>query len=137
MTERRPTSPPRAVKHTPPPRALRRLRVIVRGAVQGVGFRPFVYGLAVKHSLSGWVYNTSEDVRIEVEGQAEAIRQFEWELKTKAPPLAHIESITVEYHRPCGYKTLRFGRARLRRGSINSFLQMSLPVNLAWRVAES
>ena len=51
--------------------------ISVRGIVQGVGFRPFVYGLAVKHNLKGCVYNTSEDVRIEVEGEVEAVKQFE------------------------------------------------------------
>jgi len=76
----------------------------VRGIVQGVGFRPFVYGLATKHNLKGWVCNTSEGVKIEVEGEAQAIRQFQLELKTKAPPLAHIENIAITYHPPTGYK---------------------------------
>ncbi|GAI34857.1 unnamed protein product, partial [marine sediment metagenome] len=46
--------------------------ISVFGVVQGVGFRPFVYGLATKHNLKGWVCNTSEDVKIEIEGEAEA-----------------------------------------------------------------
>ena len=75
---------------------LRLASISVRGIVQGVGFRPFVYGLAVKHNLKGWVYNTSEDVKIEVEGKAEAIQQFEQELRTQAPPLAHIENIAID-----------------------------------------
>jgi hydrogenase maturation protein HypF len=90
--------------------------ISVRGIVQGVGFRPFVYGLAVKHNLKGWVYNTSEDVRIEVEGKAEAIRQFERELGTKAPPLALIENIAVEYHRPVGYKSFEIRKSQAQRG---------------------
>ncbi|MDH5364149.1 MAG: acylphosphatase, partial [Dehalococcoidia bacterium] len=57
----------------------------VRGIVQGVGFRPFVYGLATKYNLMGWVCNTSEDVKIEIEGETEAIEQFKLELQTKAP----------------------------------------------------
>jgi len=76
----------------------------VRGVVQGVGFRPFVYGLATKYHLKGCVYNTSEDVKIEVEGKTEAIKQFQLELKAKAPPLAHIKDITTTYHLPAGYK---------------------------------
>ena len=79
-------------------------RISVRGIVQGVGFRPFVYGLATRHNLKGWVCNTSEDVRIEVEGEARAVEQFLAELKTSAPPLAHIEDITTSYHPPAGYK---------------------------------
>ncbi len=83
---------------------LRLAHISVRGVVQGVGFRPFVYGLAIKHDLKGWVYNTSEDVKIEVEGKSEAVKQFQLELKTKAPPLAHIEDITTTYRPPIGYK---------------------------------
>jgi len=90
--------------------------ISVRGIVQGVGFRPFVYGLAVKHKLRGWVYNTSEDVKIEVEGKGEAIEQFERELRTQAPPLAHIENITVEYHRPVGYKNFEIRKSQAQRG---------------------
>ena len=90
--------------------------ISVRGIVQGVGFRPFIYGLAVKHNLKGWVYNTSEDVKIEVEGTAEAIRQFEQELRTQAPPLAHIENVTLEYHRPAGYKSFEIRKSQAQRG---------------------
>ena len=77
--------------------------ISVRGIVQGVGFRPFVYGLAVKHGLKGWVCNTSEGVKIEVEGKAEAIQRFEQELHTQAPPLAHIEEVAIKYLPPVGY----------------------------------
>ena len=47
-------------------------RVTVRGVVQGVGFRPFVYRLANHHNLKGWVRNTSGSVEIEVEGDEES-----------------------------------------------------------------
>jgi hydrogenase maturation protein HypF len=90
--------------------------ISVRGIVQGVGFRPFVYGLAVKHNLKGWVYNTSEDVRIEIEGEAEAVGQFELELKTKAPPLAHIEGVTIEHHPPRGYKNFEIRHSQAQEG---------------------
>jgi hydrogenase maturation protein HypF len=90
--------------------------ISVRGIVQGVGFRPFVYGLTVKHNLKGWVYNTSEDVRIEVEGEAKAIKQFERELEIKAPPLAHIENITIEYHPPRGYKNFEIRQSQAQAG---------------------
>jgi hydrogenase maturation protein HypF len=96
--------------------SLKSASISVRGIVQGVGFRPFVYGLAVKHNLKGWVYNTSEDVRIEVEGAAEAIKQFERELETKAPPLAHIENITIEYHPPRGYKNFEIRQSQAQAG---------------------
>jgi hydrogenase maturation protein HypF len=96
--------------------SLKSASISVRGIVQGVGFRPFVYGLAVKHNLKGWVSNTSDDVRIEVEGVAEAIERFEWELRTKAPPLARIENVIIEYHRPRGYKEFEIRRSQAQAG---------------------
>jgi hydrogenase maturation protein HypF len=72
------------------------LRISVRGVVQGVGFRPFVYQLAARHGLCGWVCNTSEDVKIEVEGETKDIELFLKNLRKQAPPLAHIEDITTE-----------------------------------------
>ena len=96
--------------------SLKLASISVRGIVQGVGFRPFVYGLAVEHNLKGWVYNTSEDVRIEVEGAAEAIKQFERELETKAPPLARIENVTIEYHPPRGYKNFEIRQSQAQAG---------------------
>lgn len=71
-----------------------RQHLFVRGVVQGVGFRPFVYGLALEHSLVGFVGNNSEGVFIEVEGTPTAIAVFIDALRNNPPPLAHIESIT-------------------------------------------
>jgi len=85
-------------------RALELARISVHGIVQGVGFRPFVYRLATDLNLKGWVCNTSEDVRIEIEGGREAIEQFCLELTVKAPPLARIEDIAITYHHPVSYK---------------------------------
>ncbi len=61
------------------------VHISVRGVVQGVGFRPFVYQLATRYNLKGWVCNTSEDVKIEVEGEPEAIEQFLRALKRASP----------------------------------------------------
>jgi len=96
--------------------SLKLAHISVRGIVQGVGFRPFVYSLATKHNLKGWVYNTSEDVKIEVEGEAAAIEQFERELQTKAPPLAHIEGVTINYHPPLGYKSFEIRHSQALEG---------------------
>jgi hydrogenase maturation protein HypF len=70
-----------------------RLRLRVRGVVQGVGFRPHVYGLASRFGLSGFVRNDAEGVLIEVEG-AEA-EQFVHALRLDRPPLAHLDSLDV------------------------------------------
>ena len=71
----------------------RRLRLRVRGAVQGVGFRPHVYGLASRLSLSGFVRNDAEGVLIEVEGAG--ADQFVHALRLAPPPLARIDSLDV------------------------------------------
>lgn len=72
-----------------------RQRLFVRGIVQGVGFRPFVYGLARQHQLSGFVGNNSSGVFIEIEGDTESVVKFRQELTKTPPPLAHIEDITI------------------------------------------
>ena len=74
----------------------RRLRVCVRGVVQGVGFRPFVYTAAASLGLSGSVRNDSSGAIIEVEGDASGIGDFLHRLRTGPPPLAIIESIVTE-----------------------------------------
>jgi hydrogenase maturation protein HypF len=70
-----------------------RLAVTVRGTVQGVGFRPFVYRLAGRHDLSGWVRNSTGPVEIEVEGEDREVRDFLAALRSEAPPLARIEEV--------------------------------------------
>ncbi len=74
----------------------RRLRVCVRGVVQGVGFRPFVYTTAAALGLSGCVRNDSSGAIIEVEGQAAGIDDFLHRLCDSPPPLAIIESVAAE-----------------------------------------
>ncbi|WP_030318919.1 carbamoyltransferase HypF [Streptomyces flavochromogenes] len=76
-----------------PATALRRSRVVVRGVVQGVGFRPFVYGLATGLRLSGHVTNTADGVVAEVEGDPQAVETFCARLAPDAPPLARVESV--------------------------------------------
>ena len=67
----------------------------VRGTVQGVGFRPWVYRLATREGLGGFVRNDSRGVWIEVEGDAAAVEGFPGKLRTGAPPLSRIEGIEV------------------------------------------
>ena len=65
----------------------------MRGTVQGVGFRPFVYRLARRHALAGWVRNSTGPVEMEVEGEPQRLRHFLRELLAEAPPLARIEGL--------------------------------------------
>ncbi len=74
---------------------VQRQAIRVRGTVQGVGFRPFVYRLAARHGLAGWVRNRSGDVAIEVEGPPAALAAFLAALRAEAPPLARIEALEV------------------------------------------
>ncbi len=73
-----------------------RWRILVQGIVQGVGFRPFVYGQALQWELSGFVLNDSMGVTIEVEGSYERLAGFQQALHEKTPPMAHIETLTQE-----------------------------------------
>jgi hydrogenase maturation protein HypF len=91
-------------------------RIKVRGVVQGVGFRPFVYRLAHHYHLNGWVRNTSGSVEIEVEGAEKAVRNFIKDLKGKAPPLARIESIEATFHPPRGYTQFKIEPSLSREG---------------------
>ena len=65
--------------------AAKRLRITLRGAVQGVGFRPFVYRLATEMSLTGWVLNSSSGLVVEVEGPAEQLAIFQQRLESERP----------------------------------------------------
>jgi len=70
-------------------------RIHVTGVVQGVGFRPFVYGLATQLLLHGWVCNTSAGVDIVVQGDHERVNAFVEALSAKAPPLARIDQVSA------------------------------------------
>ncbi|MDD4312784.1 MAG: acylphosphatase, partial [Eubacteriales bacterium] len=70
-----------------------RYRIQVRGIVQGVGFRPFVYREALRFALSGFVQNTSSGVTIEIEGEPAACAAFCSALRENAPPLSRIQNI--------------------------------------------
>ncbi|MEN3029156.1 MAG: carbamoyltransferase HypF [Aquificaceae bacterium] len=82
----------------------RRCVVKVLGAVQGVGFRPFVYRLARELHLRGFVINDSKGVHIEVEGLKEELENFLLRLSTEKPPLARIHSLEFTFLEPAGYE---------------------------------
>ena len=81
-----------------------RAKVIVRGAVQGVGFRPFVYRLATELNLDGWVLNSVEGVFIEVEGPRQSIKTFLLRLEEEKPPRAVIQSFQSSFLASVGYR---------------------------------
>ena len=76
--------------------ASQRRRIVIQGIVQGVGFRPFVYKLAVSQGLAGFVRNDSNGVTIEVEGPGVTLDRFACALHEELPPLARIDTLTME-----------------------------------------
>ncbi len=82
---------------------LRRVRVSLRGAVQGVGFRPFVYRLATELGLAGWVSNSPQGVLIEVEGPVETVERFLLRLEADRPPRSFIQSLESWQLDPASY----------------------------------
>lgn len=81
-----------------------RLKLAVRGAVQGVGFRPFVFRLATGLQLAGWVNNSSQGVFIEVEGPRAALEKFLLRLEADKPVHSFIQSLEASWLDPVGFK---------------------------------
>jgi len=111
MRSRRPQPPANGLT------ARRRLAIAVRGVVQGVGFRPFVYRLALELGVAGWVKNRSDGVRIEVQGPSDKVERFVDLLETTAPPQAILEELRVEeapLGDEAGFESLESESARAR-----------------------
>jgi hydrogenase maturation protein HypF len=79
----------------------------VTGVVQGVGFRPFVHRIAMRHGLAGWVRNVAGTVEIHVEGDAAQLDEFVAALRTEAPPVAHIDAMYSEPSESLGIAEFR------------------------------
>ena len=83
---------------------LLRAKITVHGAVQGVGFRPFVYRLATQLRLDGWVLNSSQGVFVEVEGPLDLLQEFLVRLEKEKPTLAIIQSLESSFLDIVGYQ---------------------------------
>jgi hydrogenase maturation protein HypF len=86
---------------------MERRAITVRGIVQGVGFRPFVHGLAARLRLGGFVRNQTGSVLIEVEGETPSLERFLNELTSQPPPLASIQELSWERREPRGVSRFR------------------------------
>ena len=82
---------------------LSRVKIVVRGAVQGVGFRPFVYRLAEELELKGWVINSSIGVFIEAEAEKSILDMFVLRIQNEKPARSSIQSFEFSYLDPIGY----------------------------------
>ncbi len=80
-----------------------RVRVSIRGAVQGVGFRPFVFRLARELGLTGWVSNSPQGVLLEAEGEARAVEHFLVRLDLEKPSRSFVQSLECWQLDPVGY----------------------------------
>ena len=107
--------------------AVQACRIRVRGVVQGVGFRPFVYRLAQHHSLSGWVLNEGEGVEIHLEGEEQAIEGFRADLVSQAPAAASIAQIEIQATRLDGLHGFVIRESELRAAPL-AHISPDLPV---------
>ena len=89
------------------PKQMRRAALLVRGVGQGVGFRPFVYRLALEEGLAGFIGNDTDGVTIEIEGPVDRVEAFQVRLRAEAPPLARIDSVVVKEAATTGEKGFR------------------------------
>ncbi len=86
-------------------------RVNIKGIVQGVGFRPFVYNLARKYGLKGWVLNSSRGVTLEIEGTPRSIEDCLRELSSRPPRLAKINEIVKKEYPAKGYTDFKIRKS--------------------------
>jgi len=93
-----------------------RARVTIRGAVQGVGFRPCVFRLATELGLSGWVNNSAEGVFIELEGRRAQVERFILRIESEKPLRSFIQSLETSWLEPAGYTRFEI-RASDSRGA--------------------
>lgn len=106
---------------------IRGARIHIDGVVQGVGFRPFVHGLAKRFGLMGWVRNTSAGVDIVVDGTEPTLSTFLDALENEAPALARIDKIHAETTAANGFKTFEIVLSEEIEGA---FLPISPDVSL-------
>lgn len=105
-----------------------RENIIIKGIVQGVGFRPFIHKLVQNYNLSGWVLNSNQGVEIDVEGKTKELNSFISDIKDKLPPLARIEKIEVNQLPLIGYKGFSIKESVTKEE--NSFVLVSPDISI-------
>jgi hydrogenase maturation protein HypF len=106
-----------------------RLSLKITGAVQGVGFRPFIYRIATSLGLAGWICNSEQGVCIEVEGALDRIVIFQRRLNTENPPQSKIHNIESTWLTPLGDQEfiIRTSEADLDRERYHPKSAIALP----------
>jgi hydrogenase maturation protein HypF len=97
---------------------MKALALHVTGIVQGVGFRPFVYNLAIEQGLLGWVLNASDGVHVLVEGPAETVDAFPQAIRDRAPAMAVIEDIVAEEVEPEHFSAFQIRASHAEEGAM-------------------
>ncbi|MFW9905035.1 MAG: carbamoyltransferase HypF [Candidatus Thorarchaeota archaeon] len=108
-------------------------RIVITGVVQGIGFRPFVYNIALKHSLKGYVLNRGDaGVEIQVKGDKNQIDSFLHSLQMEKPALAYYETFDVDYDlsltNQSKFEKFQIAPSSFTRGSKGSYIPPDLPI---------
>ena len=98
-----------------------RLKITIQGAVQGVGFRPFIYKLATRLNLTGWVLNSTQGVFIEAEGVKKHLDEFLLRIEKEKPPRSYIQSLEFSFLDPIGYTNFEIRHSE-SKGAISAFV---------------
>ncbi len=107
------------------------MAITVRGVVQGVGFRPFVYRTARDLGLIGWVQNQADAVRLEVSGPVAAVADFLELLRGGAPPQARIDSVEIEELPPVSAQAMAGAVFEIRPATGDARPRPTIPADLA------
>lgn len=94
-----------SLSNSPVRQKIRRLRVVLHGVVQGVGFRPFVFRLADELKLTGWVQNSSQGLQVEVEGRKQDLDHFLVRVQSERPSRSLIQSQEHDFLDPAGFES--------------------------------
>ena len=93
-------------------------KIRIRGLVQGVGFRPFIYRIAIRHKIQGWVENSNEGVKIHVEGSPDHMKSFLAAIEGEAPAASNITKIDII--KTAGENFILFSLKRVKTHRIRS-----------------
>jgi hydrogenase maturation protein HypF len=100
---------------------IQRLHIVIQGAVQGVGFRPFIFRLASAMNLPGWVLNSAQGVFIEVEGEPAELNAFLLRISKEKPPHSFIQSLEYSFLDPVPFNSFEIRDSDLT-GNINTLM---------------
>ena len=105
-----------------------RIRLTIRGTVQGIGFRPFVFRLAQDLSLGGWIANTPQGTSLELEGTKKNLHAFQKRITAELPLTGNIQAMTSTHIPVIGQRS--FSNSPQPRGGSNAICSFTRPRNL-------